>query len=227
MNNLAIIPARSGSKRVKNKNIIIYKNRPLLYWTIKAAKETGLFSCIHVSTDCLKIKKIAEKFGADVSFLRSASLSDDKTAVDKVTLDTILKFKKLKNKEFANVVQLMPNCPLRNSSDIQKHYNYFIKNKKKIQISCMQALGSNSWWSFYYYKKKVIKLYPDAFKKRSQDLPKLFTPSGAIWIANVNKLLKKKSFYNKETTYYPISWIGGFDIDTLDDLELLNKLNIK
>jgi N-acylneuraminate cytidylyltransferase len=91
----------------------------------------------------------------------------------------------------------------------------------------MQALGSNSWWSFYYYKKKVIKLYPDAFKKRSQDLPKLFTPSGAIWIANVNKLLKKKSFYNKETTYYPISWIGGFDIDTLDDLELLNKLNIK
>ena len=75
--NIAIIPARKGSKRIKNKNRILLHGKPLIYWTIKAAKKTRLFSNIYVDTDCNKIKKLALRYGAEVPFLRPIEISDD------------------------------------------------------------------------------------------------------------------------------------------------------
>lgn len=222
--NLAVIPARSGSKRIKYKNIRLFKNKPLIYWTIKAALESKIFDYIFVSTDSLKIKKIVEGFGLNVPFLRPKVLADDKTSVQNVTIKAIEDLQNYKNLKFKNVVQLMPNCPLRNATDIKAHFNNFLKNKLYFQISCMSTLGSNSWWSFYYQGKKVKRLFPKFFKKRSQDLPFLYTPTGAIWIANVEKLLKEKTFYNKHTKHFEINWYSGIDIDHKEDLQLINNL---
>ena len=227
LKNLAIIPARSGSKRIKNKNIKIFKKKPLIYWTIKAAQESKVFDYIYVSTDSLKIKKIAEKFGLNVPFLRPKEFADDKTSVEKVTIKAIHDIKNYKKLKFQNVVQLMPNCPLRDANDIKIHLNNFLKKKYHFQISCMTTLGSNSWWSFYYDKKKIKRLYPKFLKKRSQDLPTLYTPTGAIWIAKVDKLIKEQTFYNKFTNHCKINWYSGIDIDHKEDLQLINNFKFK
>ena len=222
--NLAVIPARSGSKRIKNKNIVKLHNRPLIYWTIKAAQDSKMFDYIFVSTDSVRIKKIVEKFGLEVPFLREINLADDKVRVDLSTIDAIQKLKEIKKITFKNVVQLMPNCPLRTSIDIKKHLINFKKKKIKSQISCMETLGSNSWWSFYFKKKKAVNFFPSSLKKRSQDLPKIYTPSGSIWISDVDHLTSQNSFYNAKTNFYPINWYSGIDIDTIDDLKLVKNL---
>ena len=75
--NIAIIPARAGSKRIKNKNIKLFRGKPIIYYSINAAKKSKIFQKIIVSTDSEKIKKISEKYGAEVPFLRPKYLSDD------------------------------------------------------------------------------------------------------------------------------------------------------
>ena len=70
MTNIAIIPARKGSKRIKNKNIVLLNGKPMIYWTILAARKSKIFKKIYVDTDCKKIKKISLKYGAEVPFLR-------------------------------------------------------------------------------------------------------------------------------------------------------------
>ena len=222
--NLAVIPARSGSKRIKNKNIISLNNKPLIYWTIKAAKDAKIFDYILVSTNSSKIKKISENYGIEVPFLRAKNLANNIARVDLSTIDAIKKLKAIKKITFKNVVQLMPNCPLRTAIDIKKHFENFKKKKNKSQISCMQTLGSNSWWSFYFKNKKIIRFFPTSLKKRSQDLPDVYTPSGSIWISDVNYLIDQKSFYNSKTKFYPINWYSGIDIDNIDDLKLVRNL---
>lgn len=94
--NIAIIPARIGSKRLKNKNIKIFYNKPILYYSINAAKKTKLFDKIIVSTDSMKIKKIAENFGAEVPFLRPKRIADDYSHFNEAIIHTIKWFKKKK-----------------------------------------------------------------------------------------------------------------------------------
>lgn len=88
--NVAIIPARSGSKRLKGKNIKIFKNKPVIYWSILAAKKTRLFDKIIVSTNSFKIAKISNKFGAETPFIRAKELANDKTSTISVIKNEIL-----------------------------------------------------------------------------------------------------------------------------------------
>ena len=94
--NIAVIPARKGSKRIKNKNIKLFKNRPMIYWTIKAAKDSKLFNKIYVDTDSKKIAKLAKYLGVEVPFLRSKQLANDKVSVNYSTYYFIKNLKKKK-----------------------------------------------------------------------------------------------------------------------------------
>ena len=128
MKNLAIIPARGGSKGLKNKNILKFDNKPLLAWSILAAKKSKLFSKIIVSTDSKKIAVIAKKYGAEVPFLRPKKLSSDRSkSVDLVI--HALDFYKKKNLFFKNIFLLEPTSPLRDEKDIIRSFKYI--NKKK------------------------------------------------------------------------------------------------
>ena len=91
---IAIIPARKGSKRIKNKNIKLFFGKPIIYWSIKAAKDSKLFDKIIVSTDCKIIANIANKFGAETPFVRPKNLSGDVVNVDKVIKHALLWYKK-------------------------------------------------------------------------------------------------------------------------------------
>lgn len=95
MKNLAIIPARSGSKRLKDKNIKLLNGKPLLAYTIESARESGLFDEIMVSTDSEKYAEIARQWGANVPFLRSYELSNDTASSWDVVKDVIIRYKNL------------------------------------------------------------------------------------------------------------------------------------
>jgi N-acylneuraminate cytidylyltransferase len=223
---VAIIPARIGSKRIRQKNIINFLGKPMIYWTIKAAKQSKIFDYIFVSTDSIKIARISKECGAKVPFLRSKNISDDKTSVHKVTVHSLKLLQKKLNCKFDTVVQLMPNCPLRTSNDIISAYNIFKKKKYKFLISCSKFFMTNPWWAFKVKKNDIAQMiFPNNWKKRSQDFKELYAPTGAIWIANVKNLLKEKTFYGKGFRVFKLDLKSAVDIDDINDLNLAKVIS--
>tara|TARA_Y100000816_G_C26097696_1_gene581204 strand:+ start:1853 stop:2581 length:729 start_codon:yes stop_codon:yes gene_type:complete len=215
---IAVIPARGDSKRIKNKNIKLFFGKPMIAWTIIAAKKAKVFKRILVSTDNIKIAKIAKKYGAEVPFLRDKFI-DDISPISRATIYDLNRASNHWKEKYDIVVQLMANCPLRNHYDIKKSLKRFIIRKRNFQISCFKFGWMNPWWSFKLDKNKFGKpLFPTNVKKRSQDLPDLFCPTGAIWIARVKELFKSKSFYGKKYCLEEINWMNAIDIDDNDDL---------
>jgi N-acylneuraminate cytidylyltransferase len=227
--NIAIIPARKGSKRIKNKNIKNFNGRPMIYWTIKAAQKSKIFKKIYVDTDSKQIAKMSIKFGAEVPFLRSKKLANDKVSVNISTHRFILNLKKKKKLDFeilekANIFQLMPNCPLRDSNDIIKLFKIFKKNKSNYLISHHKFLFGNPWWSIRINSKKIIRVFKKTYRKRSQDLPILYAPSGAVWIAKYDSFIKSKTFYGKNYSIGELEWTKAIDIDNLEEFNISQKL---
>ena len=189
----------------------------MIAWTIIAAKKSKVFKRIIVSTDNIKIAKIAKKYGAEVPFLRD-KFFDDISPISKATIYELNRASNHWKEKYDIVVQLMANCPLRNHYDIKNSLNRFLTKKRKFQISCFKFGWMNPWWSFKLDNNKVGKpLFPKHVKKRSQDLTDLFCPTGAIWIAKVKELFKSKSFYGKKFYFEEINWINAIDIDDKDD----------
>lgn len=224
VNNIAIIPARGGSKRVPKKNILDFDGKPMIAWTIEAAIDSNIFSKVLVSTDCEEIAEISKSFGAEVPFLRR-SFSDDITPVSVATCDALKQAEEYWDEKFDCVVQLMANCPLRNSSDIVNSMNAFIQNKRDFQISCFKFGWMNPWWAFKFNESGGHEsMFPDAQFQRSQDLDDLFCPTGSIWIANAKKLKDSKTFYGNNYKFEEINWISAVDIDDYDDLNFAKTL---
>lgn len=223
---IAIIPARGGSKRILNKNIINFCGKPMIAWTIIAARKSGIFHRILVSTEDTRIAKVAKKYGAEVPFLRK-KYYDDVSSSSIATTEALKDAAEYWKENYDIVVQLMPNCPLRNFKDIKKAMKVFEEKKRYTQISCFKFNWMNPWWSIKLNKKKGFDpLFPNAYKKRSQDLPDLYCPTGAIWIAKAIILLKKKNFYSRNQVYQPIDWPRSIDIDDHEDLRFAKFLKI-
>lgn len=221
---IAIIPARGGSQRLPQKNIMPFRGRPMISWTIEAAADSGIFDDILVSTDSHEIADVARKWGAVVPFLRDPRYADAHTPVSIATINALGQMEKLKGYSYGTIVQLMPNCPLRTSADIINAYKYFEESETEFQISVFKFGWMNPWWSLERNPETghPKPLFPEALKKRSQDLPDLFCPTGAIWVADAAKLKEQGSFYGQGYTTCPIGWMQAMDIDNQEDLEMAN-----
>lgn len=215
---VAIIPARGGSKRVPGKNIMDFCGKPMIAWTIEAAIASQLFDAVVVSTDDAEIAKVALAYGALVPALRQAA-ADDHSPVSEATIHALEQLE-AQGKHFDVVVQLFAVCPLRNASDIQKAYAFFEVQKAAFLISCFKYVWMNPWWAVQLDATHQPKrIFEDTFK-RSQDLPELFCPTGAIWIADVNHLKEAGTFYGKGHVFWELDWRRALDIDSYDDVAL-------
>jgi len=213
---LAIIPARGGSKRIPKKNIIGFKGKPMIAWTIEAATKSGCFDKIFVSTDDNEIAEVSKGYGADVPFLREEH-SDDFSTVSDVVVREVSRFEE----DYDIVVLLMANCPIRNEIDIKQSINSFVDQNRKFQISCFKYGWMNPWWAHKLAENgKGNPLFEKSIKNRSQDLDELYCPTGAIWVANIEDLKICKTFYGPNFTMEPINWKNAVDIDDYEDLEL-------
>lgn len=216
---IAVIPARGGSKRIPKKNITDFMGKPLMAWTIEAAQRSNIFDRIIVSTDDSEFADVAEKFGCNVPFLRDTN-ADDITPVSEATIRAIEQAEQFYSESYDVVVQLMANAPIRDEADILKHFNHFVQSDLEFQISCFPFGWMNPWWAFKMgedYKHEW--LHTEALSKRSQDLAKLYCPTGAIWIAKKDALFKEKTFYGPDFQFHDIGWKSAVDIDDYEDLD--------
>ena len=225
---IAIIPARAGSKRVPGKNVRDFHGKPAIAFTIEAALQSNLFERVVVSTDSIENALIARRHGAEVPFLRDAALSDDHTPVSLVTVDALERLDP--DFRYQHVAQLMPNCPLRSYRDVQDSYRQFVETGADSQISVTRFGWQNPWWAMRQSESLQLKpVFENRVTERSQDLPDLFCPTGAIWWAKAGVVRRERTYHIPQRTGWEIPWQQGVDIDTEDDwliAELLMTLAV-
>lgn len=223
--NVCLIPARGGSKRIKNKNIIRFFNKPIISYAIIAAKKSKLFDEIYVSTDSIKIKKVAEKFGCQVPYIRDDSISNDYSTDKDVLLDFANYFRKSIKKKVSHLCYIYPCNPLINYKKIIESLNKLKKNNfdkiitvKEFQYPIQRALELKKKDKLVFREKKNINV-------RSQNLKKYFHDAGQIYWYKFSKL-NKKSFdsINNNTGSIILNEFEGYDIDEMNDLKNVRKI---
>ena len=222
---LAVIPARSGSKGIKNKNIVDLNGFPLIYYSIKEAFKINDFDRIFISTDDQKIRNIAESYGCNIPFLRPQKLAGDKIKTIDVVLDLLTTFKNKFNEEYDYVCLLQPTTPLRIKEDIVNCIN-IIKDKKKGAVVSLSKVDEP-----HPHKMKVIKNNnvfslikgTDSSIPR-QDLPPVYELNGAVYLSDTKTLFKEKSFYHKNTYPYIMPMERSININNGIDLEIARLL---
>jgi len=220
---IAIIPARGGSKRVPGKNIRMLSGRPSIAYTIEAAVLSGVFERVIVSTDSSDIADIATSYGAEVPFIRSPSISDDFTPVSVVTIDAIQRVDP--NGRFGVVAQLMANCPLRTAQDVVEGLSHFLLGGAEAQLSVSRYGWTNPWWAMMIDESHRLQLiHEGSVNQRSQDLPKVFCPTGALWFGKAQAIINGGTFHLEGRTGCEIPWSHAVDIDTAEDWELAELL---
>jgi CMP-N-acetylneuraminic acid synthetase len=217
---IAIIPARGGSRRIPRKNISDFAGKPMLSWTVDAARQSTLFGRVLVSTDDTEIAEVARRCGAEVPFLRNHA-ADDFASATEATLAALEQSEAHWDEQYEMVVQLMPNCPLRSAADIVDAITRFRTSGAESLVSCFRYGWMNPWWAHRLDAQGHPQaLFPVAMTRRSQDLDALYCPSGAVWIANTKALKKSRSFYGKDCVFYPMPWSAAIDIDDAEDLKM-------
>ena len=195
MKNIAIIPARSGSKGLKDKNIKLLAGKPMLAYTIEAAKQSGIFDCVHVSTDSEEYARIARDYGADVPFLRSDELSSDTAGSWDVVRWTMNQYAKL-GQEFDCVTLLQPTSPLRTEEDIQNAYRLLQEKQADAVVGVCEMDHSPLWSNTLPEDGNMNGFLNRAVNAGRQKLPAYYRINGAIY------MLKDSIFPHAETALY-------------------------
>ena len=223
---IAVIPARQGSKGIKNKNIIKLNGFPLIAYSISAAKNSKYIDKVFVSTDGKKIKEISEKYGAEI-IDRPKSISGDYAASDSVVLHAVKFVQDFLKYHFDIVVFIQATSPLRNYNDIDEAIKKFIKNKK------IDSLFASVDYLPFLWKKHHKKLKPINFNKnkrqRRQDVS-IVNETGSFYIAKKNTWLKHKNRFGKKTLNFNCNFLSMLEIDNFNDYNLvcdILKSNLK
>ncbi|WP_432662694.1 acylneuraminate cytidylyltransferase family protein [Wukongibacter baidiensis] len=214
---LAFIPARSGSKGVKDKNIRELAGKPLIAYAIEEAIESKIFEDIILSTDSQEIADIARNHGASIPFLRPKELATDESP----TIDAIfhcLDYLKGKGKKYDAIMLLQPTSPLRKFHHIREAYKLFNEKQADFTVSVCECDHSPLWTNTIDKDLKMDHFIRDEVKNvRRQDLSKYYRLNGAIYIAKVNRLTEERSFFGKNNYAYIMSKLSSVDIDTVED----------
>lgn len=219
---IAIIPARGGSKGVPGKNIKNLNGKPLIQYTIEAAKEIFENKQILLSTDNECIRKIGVKLGLEVPFLRPAHLSHDSSGTYEVLIHAI---KFLNDEEIypEKLILLQPTSPFRTSKHIVEALNIYNENLDMV-VSVKETKAN----PYYILREENEDGFLEPSKngnfKRRQDCPKVWELNGAIYIINVASLKSKPISEFTKVKKYVMDELSSHDIDTHIDFELAKIL---
>jgi len=214
----AIIPARSGSKRLHKKNTRKFHNKPLISWTIKSALNSKYIDKVIVSTDDDYIANISKFSGAEVPFIRPKKLSNDKASSVDVVVHALKKIKANKNDIF---ILLQPTSPLRMTSHIDDALKVFLKNRFVENIVGISKLDHPIEWSNSIPKNLSMQNFMITKNKRSQDFIPHYIINGSIYILKIRSFLKNKSFILKKNSYgFIMNKNESIDIDNIEDFKL-------
>ena len=223
---LAIIPARGGSKRIKNKNLVNFNGKPIITYTIKNAKKSKLFDKIHVSTDSKKIINFLKKNNIEPEFKRAKKFSGDKVPLSETLKYVVNEFKK--NKINFSEVWLLYSCsPLISHKDLILASKKFDKTQKKYPLISIREYDAPIEWAFKKRKNVFEPINKSFLRLRSQDVKKSYYESASFIIFKTSQLFKKNNykFYG-----YELKKNYAIDIDTKNDLDIARvfyKYNLK
>lgn len=221
MKRIAIIPARSGSKGLKDKNIIDLCGKPLIAYSIEAALETGLFDHVIVSTDSEHYAEIAQHYGAEV-MMRGEALSNDK-ATTFMVLEDILKNRLQKSIDY--FVLLQPTSPLRTSKHITEAIEKFEAKIENFDflVSMKEAEHAKVLVN-PIDDDESLKYFDTDFSNYRRQGYKDYSPNGAIFIAKPDSYLEQKHFFGAKALSYIMSAEDSVDIDGALDLVVANAI---
>ncbi len=229
MNIIGIIPARSGSKGVPNKNLRLVGNISLLGKTILSAQKSKKLNEFFVSTDSREYIKEAEKYNAKPPFLRPKELASDTAPTWQTLLHTVRWYENKSEKKVDAVVTLQPTTPFRSGEDIDKAIEIFsnhqpqsnclisvCKEKEKHPLTLYYSNGNQSLTTFIKNKNQNI---------RRQKFPDIFWRNGAIYITRIDLLQNEKKVISDTPLFYEMPRDRSSNIDTLLDLDIANLIN--
>ena len=212
---LALIPARSGSKGVKDKNIRNFRGLPLMAHSIQSALESGVCDEIFVCTDSEKYACIAREYGASVPFFRSERSARDESKSIECVIEAVNRYKEI-GKEFDALILLQPTSPLRRAKHIKEAYEKFLKYGEDLASVCESL--ENPLFMRRIENERLCNLLPLSSSVRRQDLQKCYALNGAIYINAISRLSENTSFNDN-----PLSYVMGreesLDIDEEEDFE--------
>lgn len=196
MKSIAIIPARSGSKGLKDKNIKMLCSKPLMAHSIACAKQSGKFDKIFVSTDSPKYASIAEAYGADAHFLRSRENADDKAGSWDVVREVLERFEK-EGEYFDRIMLLQPTSPLRNAEDIQACFRRMEEKNAHAVLSVTPMEHSPLWSNTLGEDLCMDQFQNETYRGMPrQMLPTYYRLNGAIYLIDREELDKEIMFCN-------------------------------
>lgn len=209
---LAIIPARGGSKGVPRKNIREVAGKPLLVWTIAAAKNSAYIDRLILSSDDPEIIDVAKSWGCEVPFVRPAELAGDETP----GIDPVLHaLEKLPDYDY--VVLLQPTSPLRTAEDIDACITLCEKKQAAACVSVTEP-AHHPQWMYTLSDSGVLRSLSAQRSVRRQDLPSVYALNGAVYVARVETLTQTRSFLSGEALAYVMPAMRSIDIDNELDL---------
>lgn len=232
----AIIPARSGSKGLRNKNIRLLNKKPLLAYTIRSAIKSKVFKKIWVLTDSIKYAKIAKKYGAEIPFIRPKKISGDLSTDDEL-YEFIFKFlnkKKITPPDF--FANLSPTIPIRSNNVIKRGVEYFYKKKNFFEsMRTVAEQSQTAYKNFEIINGKLCSIIKRDFNvkklmKPRQLFPKTYIAWGGVDIISTKSFLKNKTVHSKKVLPFVANQLF-VDVDHKRDFEyakfLMKKLRIK
>lgn len=223
MNNLAIIPARCGSKGLKDKNIKLLNGKPLIAYTIEAAIKSEKFSHIMVSTDSYDYAKIAIEYGAEVPFYRSENTSSDSASSWDVVKEVLEEYKK-SGIEFDTFTLLQPTSPLRDFSDIKNAFNIFNEKSAIAVVSVCEMEHSPLWSNILPADDSMNGFLKDTSNRQRQRLDKFYRINGAIYLSTVKAFYENTNLYREGCFAYKMPLEKSIDIDTELDFKITESI---
>lgn len=220
---IAIIPARSGSKKLRDKNIRELNGKPLMAYTIEAAVKSGVFSEIIVSTDSPEYAKIARQYGAYIPFLRPDNLSTDAASSSDVIVHAIEEMRK-QGMVYECFMLLQPTSPLRTPEDIVGAISLFENKKANSVVGVCEMDHSPLWSNTLDTTLSMDNFLSDAGNKMRQDLPTYYRINGALYLSRVDYFLKHRTFYKEKSFAFVMARDHSIDIDDLIDFKLAELL---
>ena len=218
MTNIAIIPARGGSKRIPRKNIKDFFGKPIIAYSIEAALNSGVFDEVMVSTDDIEIAEIAKKYGAKIPFFRSSELSNDMAMTAPVLVEVLNEYKKLGN-EFEYGCCIYPCAPFIKPEKLKEGLESMKEKKVDNAVPVVQ---------FSYPIQRALKIennqlsmiLPENMNMRSQDLMPTYHDIGQYYCFKIESFLAEPTLFSKNTVPIITPESQVQDIDTEEDWEI-------
>ena len=218
MKNIAIIPARGGSKRIPRKNIRPFLGKPVIAYSIAAALQSGLFDEVMVSTDDEEIAEVARQYGAKVPFMRSATTADDYATTADVMLEVLECYKK-QGIEFDTLCCIYSTAPFVTADRLESAY-HLLAEKEFDSVFTAVAYSYPVQRGLKMDAGKIRMVWPEYSKSRSQDLETIYHDAGQFYVSRVGSFYRHASFRGPNTGGIILSELEVQDLDTETDWQL-------